>query len=171
MAQGERESRGIEEAEWGGWWWWWWLIADGIGAWMVEKCQGPKIAWARTLRIIAPASRDERVMQSPPGSSRAYQIFHHHHHHHHPSFFHPCIIHNNHTIQHAVYKTLISSARILEAESAGTLEAVKHWSVSSHSTSIAQLTWSNSSQGRSNQPSRQTFPSNHLRQARLARTM
>jgi len=41
-----------------------------------------------------------------------------------------------------VYKTPTSSAWLLEEESAGTLEAVDHRSVSLHSTRLPQLTWS-----------------------------
>jgi NADH dehydrogenase [ubiquinone] 1 alpha subcomplex assembly factor 1 len=42
-----------------------------------------------------------------------------------------------------VHKTLAGSSRLLEAESAGTLEAVEHRSASSHPTlPIHQLTWS-----------------------------
>lgn len=76
-------------------------------------------------------------------------------------------IHNSRTSHNAMHAEIDGACGLLEAQSAGILEAVQHWSVFPYSlcstvSILANMPLTNSHQSRSNQPSRETFSTRHI---------
>ena len=76
-------------------------------------------------------------------------------------------IHNSRTSHNAMHAEIDGACGLLEAQSAGILEAVQHWSVFPYSlcstvSILANMIRTNSHQSRSNQSSRKAFPTRHI---------